>query len=143
MIEGRKNILELLQSSFEIRTLYLTQQFYDVERESLARWYEHIEIVAEKQLVQCGTFQSNNAGLAVVKMPDQPSIDILDNLVLVLDDIRDPGNLGTIIRIADWYGLSSIVCSPHCADCYNPKVINASMGSFFESNAITQTWSIS
>ncbi len=125
------NLLELFQSDFEIHKLLITQQFDEVERDKLGPWYDLIEIVTEKDLVQCGTFQSNQAGLALIKMKDPGLQDTQENLTLVLDDIRDPGNLGTIIRIADWYGLKTIVCSETCADCYNPKVINSSMGSFF------------
>ena len=82
-----------------------------------------------------GTFQSNQAGMAVVEMPDLPGLQLQSGeLTLALDDVRDPGNLGTIIRVADWYGITQVVCSPTCADVYNPKVINASMGSFTRVN---------
>lgn len=129
--EGSKNLLELIGSDYSVHKLFLTQQFYDVERYKLKTWYDQIEIVTEKELIQCGTFQSNQAGLAIVNINKQPPTGDLDNLTLVLNEVRDPGNLGTIIRIADWYGLKTIICSEGCADNYNPKVINSSMGSFF------------
>jgi RNA methyltransferase, TrmH family len=67
----------------------------------------------------------------VFEIPAQKNIDLLkiDDIVLMLDSIRDPGNMGTIIRIADWYGIQHIICSPDCVDAFNPKVVQASMGS--------------
>ncbi len=89
-----------------------------------------LETASPDELEQAGTIQSNNAALAVVEIP-APSNNIpTDEWLLALSDIRDPGNLGTMIRIADWYGIRRIVCSPTTADWYNPKVIAASMGSF-------------
>jgi TrmH family RNA methyltransferase len=69
--------------------------------------------------------------LAIAEIPEtkmQPAVSI-DDLVLVLDDIKDPGNLGTIVRIADWFGIRSVICSENTVDLYNPKVIQATMGS--------------
>jgi TrmH family RNA methyltransferase len=68
--------------------------------------------------------------LAVLKIPDRETFSFSksDDIVLALDSIRDPGNMGTIIRLADWFGISKIVCSPDSVDCYNPKVVQASMG---------------
>jgi TrmH family RNA methyltransferase len=78
-----------------------------------------------------GSVETNNAALAVVFMKeDRPPGMPLTDFIVVLDDIRDPGNLGTIIRTADWYGVRHIVASPETVDFYNPKVISSSMGSF-------------
>lgn len=130
MVEGAKGVSELLKSGFEIEYLMLTTAF-KAELEHTLKLRGEVLEVSEKDLVQAGTFQSNNAGMAVVLMPEQEVLDIGDNeLVIALDDIRDPGNLGTIIRIADWYGVTKVICSMECADVYNPKVVNASMGSF-------------
>jgi TrmH family RNA methyltransferase len=87
--------------------------------------------VSESELTAMGSVESNNAALAVVSMPPnkEPRMP-LDDIVLALDDIRDPGNLGTIVRTADWYGVHQIVASPETTDFYNPKVISATMGSF-------------
>ena len=130
LVEGAKGVTEVLQSDMEVTHLLLTAAF----QEQIAGQYElkgEVIEVTEKDLIMAGTFQSNNAGMAVVNMPEEEAVTVKPNqLVLALDDVRDPGNLGTIIRIADWYGITQIICSPECADVYNPKVINASMGSF-------------
>jgi TrmH family RNA methyltransferase len=130
LVEGAKGVSELLKSGLEIEYLLLTTTF-KAELEHTLKLRGEVLEVSEKDLVQAGTFQSNNAGMAVVLMPEQEVLDISGNeLVIALDDIRDPGNLGTIIRIADWYGITKVICSMECADVYNPKVVNASMGSF-------------
>lgn len=141
MVEGEKNILELLASDITIVELRGTRAFLNIiEREVLAyeqKMQDRIELIenTEAQLVSMGTFMSNNAGIAIVRQRDTaPLATILehaqDNFVIVLDDIRDPGNLGTIIRTANWYGIQHIIASPTTVDCYNSKVITASMGSF-------------
>lgn len=129
IVEGAKNIVELLGSDFEISHLFLTQKFVDEFKDFLKNGPDYI-LSTEKELVNAGTFQSNEYGLAVVKMK-VGTVDISkENLVLALDDVSDPGNLGTIVRIADWYGIRHILASTETADFYNPKVIQASMGSF-------------
>lgn len=134
LVEGAKNVLELLHSNFEIELLFFTEPFYKENRIELDKQNFKFELVSDAEIEKMGTFSSNNAALAVVKT--KPNIDLLaeNELVLVLDDIRDPGNLGTIIRIADWYGLKNIVCSKNTVDFYNPKVIAATMGSFIRVN---------
>jgi TrmH family RNA methyltransferase len=88
-------------------------------------------LVTPNQLEQVGQYQSNDAALAVVQMkPNKAFTPIKGELILALDEVRDPGNLGTIIRIADWYGIKKLIFSTHTAEFYNPKVIQSSMGSF-------------
>jgi TrmH family RNA methyltransferase len=90
---------------------------------------------SEKELSALGGFQSNESVLAVAKMKPNNPVNIKPNgFALVLDDIRDPGNLGTIIRTGDWFGIHDIIASPETADFYNSKVISASMGSFTRTN---------
>lgn len=131
VVEGAKSVVELLRSDFQVDALFATEQFYKENKALLAKQPFAVEIVTEDDLARVGSFQTNNAALAVAKT--KPN-DILcvngPEIVLVLDDIRDPGNLGTIIRIADWYGVQKIVCSVNTVDVYNPKVIAATMGSF-------------
>ncbi|MFD2515749.1 TrmH family RNA methyltransferase [Pontibacter locisalis] len=130
VVEGAKSVLELLHSDFEVQHLFITETFYNEHTDTLRKGFNY-EIVKEEELVQAGTFSSNNAGLAVAGMRRLPQLKLkAHELVIALDDIRDPGNLGTIIRIADWYGIDKVICSETCADFYNPKVISASMGSF-------------
>ena len=141
LVEGAKNIRELLASDFVIESIYGTDEFLD-DATAYVHAYEKkagrmLDIVGvnESELEKLGTLETNNAGIAVVQQKMPPTEDALvqgtkTNFVLVLDDVRDPGNLGTIMRIADWYGVRHIVASPSTTDCYNPKVISASMGSF-------------
>ena len=130
VVEGAKSVLELLQSDFEIQHLFVTQSFKDEYAAILAKGFKY-DVVTEKDLVTAGTFASNNAALAVAGMRRLPQLTLKQKeFIIALDDIRDPGNLGTIIRIADWYGIEHVVCSETCADFYNPKVIAATMGSF-------------
>ncbi len=131
LVEGAKCIEELLGSDLNIQQLLLTQEFHDLHVERLKQYSGQLHVCKAETLSQVGSLKSNNAGLAVVQMPaNQFSPPSTGEYSLVLDDVRDPGNLGTILRIADWYGISSVICSEHCADVYNPKVIMASMGSF-------------
>lgn len=141
LVEGDKNIRELLTSDFEVRYLFGTKDFLGAHKSTIAAYEQnhkvHLEIkeCTETELIKMGTLLSNNAGIAVVKQKDELTFaEILkeahENFVIVLDDIRDPGNLGTIMRTADWYGVSHIAASETTTDVYNSKVISASMGSF-------------
>jgi len=129
VVEGAKSVIELLQSDFKLQHVYVTESFEQDNRRQLKDI--DYQVVTETDLVKAGTYASNNAALAVAYMRRLPELQVNpDELVIALDDIRDPGNLGTIIRIADWYGIKKIICSETCADFYNPKVIAATMGSF-------------
>jgi RNA methyltransferase, TrmH family len=130
IVEGAKNVLELLSSDFEVETLFATELFYKENRIVLDKQNPILEIANESELTQMGTFSSNNAALAQVKTKANEALLAENEIVLVLDDIRDPGNLGGIIRIADWYGIKKIICSENTVDFYNPKVITATMGSY-------------
>ena len=131
LVEGAKGVREVLNSDFQINSLIATEAFLsDQLREGI-----NCYTVKEEILSQIGTFRSNNAAIAVVEMSIQDEVNISESgLTLALDNVRDPGNLGTIIRIADWYGISQIICSKETADCFNPKVVNSTMGSFTRVN---------
>lgn len=130
VVEGAKSVVELLQSGYELQHLFITDAFHQEHTTLLSKGFKYA-IVPEDDLIKAGTFASNNAALAVATMRQLPALKLSPtDLIIALDDIRDPGNLGTIIRIADWYGIKTIVCSENCADFYNPKVISATMGSF-------------
>ncbi|MGY6521145.1 MAG: TrmH family RNA methyltransferase [Mongoliitalea sp.] len=130
-VEGSKNVTELLLSDYEISHILVTDKFENEYGRLLKQSKAQVISVKEQELVAAGTFQSNDAALAVAKIKDNQSIGIDSNeWAIALDDVRDPGNLGTIIRIADWYGIKKILLSDESADFYNPKVLNASMGSF-------------
>ncbi|AMM52239.1 RNA methyltransferase [Rufibacter sp. DG15C] len=129
-VEGEKSVTELLHSDFEIEAVFATEKFLQKHTTLLKKGFA-VEQVTEEELAKAGSLESNNAALAIAKMKPAQSFQWNEQeLVLALDEVRDPGNLGTIIRIADWYGLTSIVLSETSADFYNQKVINATMGSF-------------
>ncbi len=154
LVEGTKSVSELLQTytnkntatnsannfvnsfvnNFVIRALFYTESFYEIHANKLSvnPAYSAIyqAITSQEVLEQSGTLQSNDGAIAVVEIPIDPTNFGTQNYVLALDDIRDPGNLGAMIRIADWYGIKQIICSQTTVDWYNPKVIIASMGSF-------------
>lgn len=131
IVEGAKGVVEVLQSGFKVEYLLVTADFKTSLSAALIERAREVIEVKETDLQSVGTFLSNNAAIAIVEMlPSKPLAMPVNEHVLALDDVRDPGNLGTIIRIADWYGIKQIVCSLESADFYNPKVINSSMGSF-------------
>ncbi len=131
LVEGAKSVHELLASDFELVTLLGTTEFLSTITYPLK--CEVIE-VSPKELDGLGEFQTNDASLAVARQKPNTKIEILvDEFALVLDDIRDPGNLGTIVRTADWFGINKIIASTETADFYNSKVITSTMGSFTRS----------
>lgn len=132
IVEGAKGVIEALKSPLEIEHLVLTPSFHEeLLGDAEVQLRGELSFATEEDLKAAGTFMSNNAGLAVLRIPDQSKAPQLQKGIgLILDDVRDPGNLGTIIRIADWYGILHVICSHETADVYNPKVINATMGSF-------------
>lgn len=132
VVEGEKSVLEVLKSSFRVKYLLGTAKFFEKHGE-----YNHLEnyVVTSKILENIGSFKSNDQALAVVEIPESNfTIDKTSQFVLALDDINDPGNLGTIIRLADWYGIKQILASEDTADLYNSKVISATKGSFTRVN---------
>ncbi|MEQ6119528.1 RNA methyltransferase [Reichenbachiella sp. MALMAid0571] len=134
VVEGEKNVQELLNSKLKINNLLITEDFLSRNQELINKCQRPFELVTEKDLVKTGSFQSNAFALAVVSTPILPALHLNYGHFLAFDNIQNPGNLGTIIRIADWYGFSSILCSKDSVDAYNPKVISASMGSFTRIN---------
>ncbi|QMW06614.1 TrmH family RNA methyltransferase [Spirosoma foliorum] len=131
LVEGAKSVQEVLQSDFQIELVVATEAFYKENARLTDHQRTPVEIASVGDLERAGTLESNNAALAVVKTKEnRPLLAEPGEIALILDDIRDPGNLGTILRIADWYGVRKILCSETTADVYNPKVISASKGSF-------------
>ena len=135
LVEGTKSVSELLKSDFEIEILLTTTEFFDKYGEQIRDKSKIYEIVNQFEIEKVSAFETNDSVLAVAKQKTNNEFDIRDNeIVITLDEIKDPGNLGTIIRIADWYGVNKIIASKETADFYNPKVISASMGSFTRVN---------
>ena len=119
--EGDKLVEEILSSGLAVRSLYTTH------RDSTLRGATLIE---RSEMERISQLKSANTTLAVVEQPryrlDEGALK--HTLVLALDGVQNPGNMGTIMRLADWFGVSDILCSRECADCYNPKVVQATMG---------------
>jgi RNA methyltransferase, TrmH family len=130
VVEGTKSVVELLNSDFEVLWLAATDDFLKQNEKALVDSRAEIVQATDNELVISGSFQSNDGALAVARMKVNAETPIKDEFALILDDIRDPGNLGTIIRTADWYGITKIIASEETADFYNPKVLSATMGSF-------------
>ncbi|MCE2571325.1 RNA methyltransferase [Motilimonas eburnea] len=130
LVQGEKNVVELFRSDYELHQVFATEAFVSQHQGELRA--KHVVITTPDALAKAGTFSSNNSALALVKVPSQSDIDVdtANKLLLALDGVSDPGNLGTLIRLADWYGITDIVVSQDSADFYNPKVISATMGSF-------------
>ena len=126
VVEGRKMTEELLHSSFETLGLYATEAL-------LADYptFDKAEIVSEVQMQQMSGLDTPPGILAVVKIPQQGEIKTDSRLVLALDGIANPGNMGTLIRTAEWFGIHDVVCSSDCVELWNPKTVQATMGSLF------------
>jgi RNA methyltransferase, TrmH family len=130
VIEGAKGVAEVLNSNFEVVWLAATASFLQDNRLIVGKSTVDVVETTEQELSALGYFTSNNAALAIARTRPNTEPKLKNEFALVLDDIRDPGNLGTIIRTADWYGIKNIIASEETADLYNPKVINSTMGSF-------------
>ena len=123
--EGEKIIDELLQSKLETVHIFST-----VNKYNFSDYYIPIK---NTQLKQISNLKTPNKVVGLFKIPKNSVIDFNSNII-ALEEINDPGNLGTIIRLCDWYGIKNIICSTNSVDCYNPKVIQASMGSISRVN---------
>lgn len=122
VVEGVKNIKEVLNSSIYVEKIYsIDDTFNDFPSKNI--------LITERELKKISQLVTPNTALAVCEIPQEKNIQ-KNGFIIALDDIRDPGNLGTIIRMADWFGIQQIVCSKETVDLYNPKVIQSTMGSF-------------
>ncbi len=135
LVEGAKNVQELIHSDYKVRMVLGTAVFFNNNQVlGLKSQFEKME-VSQMELVGLGTFQANNQALGVAEIPPNQNVSLNNKeFTLVSDRIQDPGNLGTIVRVADWYNIKNLICSTDTADFYNPKVINATMGSFTRVN---------
>ncbi len=120
--EGKKIVDELLQSHIDVVHLYTSGNYFG---------NKPFTKIDGDEMKKISTLTTPQNILAMCRIPAENSVipDFSKELVLVLDDIRDPGNMGTIIRIADWFGINYIFCTSECVDAYNPKTVQASMGS--------------
>ncbi len=129
IVEGVKAVKEVLASAIKPYEVFSTAPdifgYTDAD----------ITIISEAELKQMSTLKNPNSVLGVFHIPEPQQVDFKDWIV-VLDDVRDPGNLGTIIRLCDWFGVQHLVCSKQTVDCYNPKVLQATMGSITRVNIV-------
>lgn len=128
-VEGEKAVKEVLNSDWQVKALFATEAFLAAYPQE-SHQAELVQSCSATELSKAGTFSSNDSALAVVAIPETKPFQPAEQWALVLDQINDPGNLGTLIRIADWYGIKNILCSPDTTDCFNPKVVAAAKGSF-------------
>jgi TrmH family RNA methyltransferase len=125
--EGPKVINELITAKLQLQSLYSTV-------EGLFK-NENVQVISEKELSKISSLKNANNSLAVFKIPNKKTY-VENGITVVLDSIQDPGNLGTIIRLCDWFDVTNLICSLNTVDCFNPKVIQATMGSIVRVNII-------
>ena len=131
VVEGRKMVQELLRSDFETIGLYATEAFLNTYPS-----FSGAEAVSEVQMEQMSALDTPPGILATVRIPEQSDIITTSQYILALDGIANPGNMGTLIRTAEWFGIHDVVCSHDCVELWNPKTVQATMGSLFR----VKTW---
>jgi len=126
--EGEKIVFDLLKTKLKLVALYFT-----ADGAALLKGFPDpakIELLTAKEMERLSAFKTPSNILAIFEIPSYQEVEspVFEGLTLVLDGLQDPGNLGTIIRLADWFGIGQIFCSENCVDCYNPKCIQSTMG---------------
>jgi TrmH family RNA methyltransferase len=133
VVEGEKMVAELLESAYDIQSIYATAQWIQknktiIQTKGVAN---RIVEIGEDDLNKISLLSTPNQVYSLVKIPQENFSNQTKGLTIVLDGIKDPGNLGTIIRLADWFAVEQIICSLDCVDLYNPKTVQSTMGSIF------------
>jgi len=130
LVEGIKSITEFIHSKYQVDSIFCCEASLQ-KFSSISQDVKLVEI-SEADLKKISTLTTPQDALAIIRIPEKTPLrseSFLNKFTLLLDGIQDPGNLGTIIRTADWFGFSEIVCSEDTVEAYNPKVVQASMGS--------------
>ncbi len=129
--EGQKIVQELMGSAIRVKSVYALKDWVENNRERARNAGVDLHEVSPGELERISNLTTPNKALALCRIPemDDGNTGTAADVTLALDGIRDPGNLGTIIRTADWFGVDRIICSDDCVDVYNPKVVQATMGS--------------
>lgn len=137
LVEGNKMVEEALRSDFKVETLVCTSGFLHLHPQIRSKVNELIE-VNNVSIQKASLLQNPQDSMALISQPAniKPGMNLQNDFILTLDFIQDPGNLGTILRIADWFGIRTVICSENTVDVFNPKVVQASMGAIFRVN----TW---
>lgn len=136
LVEGDKLFQELIQSTFEIEEIYATKSWLANNQQLISN--NPCVAVSEKELSSISSFKTPQEVIVLVRQKKAALSTNYQQPIIALDNIQDPGNLGTIIRTMDWFGFENLVCSPTCVELYNPKVVQASMGSIFRINTSYQ-----
>lgn len=126
LVEGIKGISEILESNMELNFLFTTKEIFNSPPSKTF-------VVNDGELKKISRLKTPQTAVALFRIPE-PLNPEMTGLVVALDGVRDPGNLGTIIRLCDWFGIENLLCSKDTVDCYNPKVVQASMGSITRVN---------
>ena len=136
VVEGDKIVRELLEQQPDwIEALYgLDKWIHELPPSPVAA-----TVISQRELQQASLLKTPNQAIAIVRQPkaNWHRLNLQQQLSLYLENLQDPGNMGTILRIADWFGIQTVLCSPNCVDLYNPKVIQASMGAFLRVQTAT------
>jgi TrmH family RNA methyltransferase len=137
VVEGEKMVRELLQSRFETIEVFAVQSYID-ELPAVLKRNAEFTAVGERDLERISFMKTPNKAVALAKLPDSEQIATpdLNGLNIALDNIQDPGNLGTIVRTAAWFGIKNVFCSSDTVDVYNPKVVQSTMGAIFKVNVV-------
>lgn len=143
VVEGEKMVDELINEQlgnsncrYKIQELFYTLDFKQQRLEDLREIGGEQHIVTDKELIKISNFTTPNKVFAVVEIPKDKIPLHDDGLILLVDGVVDPGNLGNIIRCSDWFGIEHVICSTNCVGLYNPKVVQASMGAIFRTNVL-------
>jgi TrmH family RNA methyltransferase len=142
LVEGEKMVAELMENPENSRhraiRLFATSEYLDRNKDLFHRHPAEVMEATKKELEKISNLVTPQTVLAMASLPDALPLDQVppDEPVLAFDSIRDPGNLGTILRTADWFGIHHVVCSPDSADLYNPKVVQSTMGALFRVEVI-------
>jgi len=133
LVQGRKVVAELLASALHIEIVLATAEAAAWIGPAAARRNLQVHVLAQHELDRVGTFETGNELVAVATQPAAPEFraPVGAELMLALDGVHDPRNMGGLLRIADWFGVSRVMCSPDCMEIYNPKVVQSTMGSLF------------
>ena len=122
IVEGKKSIVEFLQAGYRLELLIATEVF------GTALNNHPITLVSKEELRKVSSLKNPDERLAIFHQRQHKGI-LQEGVILALDNVQDPGNLGTLIRLCDWFGIETLICNSQTVDCYNPKVVQATMGS--------------
>ncbi len=134
--EGPKVVDELLRAGMNCKMICGVKDWMNANEELIQRSCTESMEIDDIDLEKISSLKTSNKVVAVFYKKEEQSYSLKNSVSLLLDEIQDPGNLGTIIRIADWFGVATIICSNECADCYNTKVVQSSMGSLARVNVV-------